>query len=767
MLETNIRIVQPGVNLRLNVRRADVISQDQSPELRQRACNALRKKHGLAAVPCPGRNALFVLSSSPVPTLVLEEDDWRLEVRDSEQTKELRFANYADRDLLAQLLERCLISQVERRTQCWAMDGYRTWYQPEPFITSNGVAAWRRYEIAGVAIDDVGVGLVIDIGTAFFTVPSVADFFRNDLPEKERRRLQAEFDRLGARQQGQKGTLIYDLGKSKHKCYFDSYVPGLMASTPIGMRVQGQDYPHLKDYYRQKHGIVVNENGTVAKVSFAGIDRPQPVLAEFLRLRVMNEFVPDSLKQVDKIEPAERSTLIEEFWELLGNAPLGKTLPGLKEGFWRPPNDKIIRAKFHDLVFGGGNTLPAPRTRSVEEIRDYYYKRLSYLDKYGCYQVPPTIDRVLHVAIPREIGEEVGNQLAEAVTDCLSRWTRKEISPELLMYDTLSEAIARLRRESRPGVVLFVFENEEPTTYFDLSLELKEWRIKRITRAELARLASRFQFACDESAPGKVAVARYPKGWDSFVEMNALDVLQQMDCVPYVPAGPLHHEARLAIDVGHDRRHFALSLMICRPGAASHQFRLDTKVLIKSDPKHEAINDVVLCDEIVKLCERAMRAGFKNISSMLVVRDGRECGREMNGIRCSQAKLAQNGFLTRGASVDVIDLHKSSTKKVRLWDRSKTGQVRHVLEGDGVLLNQQTVVLANTGAATLHQGTSDPIMLVDRSGADNLRNIVNDEQASCQLNWSSPSVAQRLPLEIKRTDDELKNRSAQEIRRIR
>ena len=38
--------------------------------------------------------------------------------------------------------------------------------------------------------------------------------------------------------------------------------------------------------------------------------------------------------------------------------------------------------------------------------------------------------------------------------------------------------------------------------------------------------------------------------------------------------------------------------------------------------------------------------------------------------------------------------------------------------------------------------------------------------ASTHLNFSNPNVAQRLPLELKRTDDELRSRDSQEIRRI-
>jgi hypothetical protein len=239
-----------------------------------------------------------------------------------------------------------------------------------------------------------------------------------------------------------------------------------------------------------------------------------------------------------------------------------------------------------------------------------------------------------------------------------------------------------------------------------------------------------------------------------------------MDCVPWTLANAPHYEARLAIDVGKDRRHFALSLLICRPNSAK-PFWLDTVVVEKADPKKETINKTHLRDEIIRLCQRAKQAGFGGLTSMLVPRDGHERGCEMDGIDEACKKLPDIGFLSEGARVDVIDFHKRSVKGIRLWDCSPEGKARHAIEGQGVLINDRTVVLVNTGAATLHQGTAEPVMLEARSGGVDMVAVPTDEHAACQLNYSSPGVAQRLPLELKRTDEELKNRAAQEIRRIK
>lgn len=766
MIETNIRIVEPGADLRLEVRCAEIVTHDSSPDLLQRACGALQKRNGLAAVINTDKSSLLVAAREPVPKVVVQADDWRLEIKDAGTTRVLSFNKAREAQLLTQLLERCLLVQLERRTRLWTLDSFRNWYLPEPFQLAVGIAAHRRFEVSSFPIEDTGVGLIVDVGTAFFTEQTIADFFRDDLSREEAARMQRRFELLSERQQGQKGTLVYDFSKGKHKCYFDSFPHGLTAATVNGMRIQGQSYASLQEYYKQKHGLDVDPDAPVARVSFRGINRPQAVLASALRLRVMNSALPDALKQADKIDPRTRRDFVEMFWRRLGDTPLGQGLPKLVPKLWCPPRGRAVQLKGPSLVFAGGKTVAAPRNGHLGEYRAYYRERLTLLNQAGCFRVPPAVTRVIHVAVPRAVDEKVAAQLAEDIAARLSNLLRKEISPELVLYSNLDEVFTRLRREGQPRVVLFVFDNEDPATYFTLSYELKEWRIKRITLANIRKLAAQFEFARNANNSRGITVTQMPRGWDAFIEMNALDVLQQMDCVPWSLATTPNYEAQLAIDVGADRRYFALSLLICRPGT-NDPFRLDTAVPIKSDHKRETINEVILCDEIVKLCQRAVRNGFDPIKSMLILRDGHECGREMDAVGDAQSKLASIGFLAQSALVHTVDFKKVSIKGVRFWELTGQGEIRHALEGTALLLDKRTVVLVNTGAATLHQGTAEPLMLVARGDGIDMLGVASDVHAFCNLNWASPKVAQRLPLALKRTDDELKNRAAQEVRRIK
>ncbi|MFQ5884726.1 MAG: hypothetical protein ACE5IO_06465 [Thermoplasmata archaeon] len=598
-----------------------------------------------------------------------------------------------------------------------------------------------------IPIQGIGLGVITHVGTAFFTKLTVADYFLGDSSAQER------FELLSQRQKGAKGTLLYDLGASKHKCYFEEFLPNETCGIIGPIVVHGTTYDSLFEYYAQKHRQAsVKRDAAVAMVSFGKLGR-KPVAANRLYLRVTNEALPRALKQVDKIRPSERNELIRGFWNRLGGRPLGK---GIRSGLWHPEENRTELMTLPSLSFADNRTLAPPEETSLKAYKGHYYARRDLLNEVGCLDVPPAVKRQVYFALPSRASEEMGEKFAVDVTKRISGWVGRDIAYEVVPYSTVEEAYSNLGEAStdsygnpRPGMVVFVFEDEDPATYFDLSYNLKRWRVKRVTYDQLER---HFHMQ--------------GRRWYSFVEMNTLDVLQQLDCVPWSIAEPLNYEAQLVIDVGAGRRYVALSLLICRDEQHKPTFLIDTIAWQKSDSKQETINEVILRDKIIKLFERVKRRRFDPLSSMLVLRDGRKCGREFKGIRAAQEKLVTLGFLNEDTQVDVVDLHKRSMKGVRIWERDG-GQVTNPLEGTAIFLDRKTVVLANTGSATLHQGTARPLMLVANDDSTDMLAVASDVFATAQLNWSSPRVAQRLPLPSKRTDDELRERAAQEIRRIR
>ena len=765
-VETNIRIVQPGTKLCLKVRICRVESLDLSLAGLWKVCGRLRRRYGTPAVPGPSRGILLVLADHPIGTKDVSTREGFARVQDTGNGRSLRFSHARDARLLAGLIEQKLLLTLERKTDLWTLDSARLFYEPKPFRVREGVAAYRRYRITALPIEGIGVGIAIDVETAFFTEHSVAWFFDDSIPEEQRRLRRQRFDRLSTRQRGMKGTLMYDRGGQRGKCYFNDFLDGVVCSSPATRRsFDGESYSSLCDYYQRRYpDLNVPKEASVAMVSFPGLDNV-PVAAELLYLRVMNDALPHQMRGTVSIKPELRARLISKFWKQLGPHPLGKGHARVSPRFWQPPHDRVRSFQPPTLVFGQGQRLPAPQANSEKARAAHLQQRLQMLDRHGCFYVPPTLPRTINVCVPEAASEEAARRFADALTQRLSRWTRRPISSRLRWYSHLDTELSKLRAE-QPAMVVFVLDGRDPADYFFVAYELSQARIKRI---QLRTLSNTFEQLClaEEGGLERKEQKRVRRRWSQFITLSALDVLEQLGCVPFANAEPFDHEATLAIDVGADRRHFALSLLVSRPGQNDkEEVRLTTDTYHKTDAKHETINAALLAEEIVRLVSDAGYYQQKPLGSLLVLRDGRECGSELEGIRSAQEQLVQNGLLRSDGCVDVVDFHKKTLKGVRLWLRTASGAVGSAIEGTAVQISDELVVLACTGAPTLPKGTASPVLIEARSVSSNIWAAASTVHGGAHLNWSSPGVAQRLPLVMKQADAALQNKMAQEVRRF-
>ncbi len=705
MLETNMRVVGRGPVLLLAVRIAQVDGTDTSPELLQKLCGRLRQRHGVAAVPDPRNPArLIVATKRSIEPLRLADDSWELEVTDTGASEELLTPTDAlGRAVLPQLIERAFLATIARSSRLRMYGSPRIWYEPQPFRLDAGIAAYRRYEISALLVDEVGIVIAVDIGTAFFTSDTLADFFDPLLSAEERRAREQHLNRLLGRQQGQKGTLQYDTGDTLSSCYFVQAPAGVTCGTTPKIRLNGTTYASLAGYYRAKHPAFGDTDDLVAmQVSFPNLDRPQWVVANRVRARIMNEHLPQNLAQVDKLDPGERRALITHFFDAL--------------------------------------------------------------NRYGVYAMPAGADPMLYCAYPAQLNQEAVETLVEDMTAQLMLWTKRQFTVEPIAYTSVTQAIDQLRQHPRGGVVFVL--NDEPVAYHDVAFQLDGWRIKRITEETLCqKFRERTQGIWDHKLRQR-SVEKGQRAWAQFVTMCTLDLLQQMDGVPYRidQAGP--YEAQLTIDVGHDRRFFALSLLVARDAARTPSFCITTRVQAKLDHQHEMINPAILQDELVKLVQATLGAQPDPLRALLVMRDGRTVGQEYEAIIAAAERLRNLDLLTVEAVVDIVDIHKESQTPLRLWEIDAAGRAHNPLEGTVVQLNRHMLAITTTGQATLHQGTAEPLLLVSEKGDDCLQAAAEAVCATTHLNWSSPMMSQRLPLPLKRTDEELRAREAQEIRRL-
>jgi hypothetical protein len=768
MLETNLRIAEGGTALRVPIRYATVEIAHVTREQIERACNILSYRHQLAARPFPGReNELVVLSDGPLRGLTVEDENATMTIEDvGKGACELSIGDGITETVVPALLERALLAHLPSSTNLWRLDSPRKWLERDPFVREEGIEAYRRYEISSLWVEGVGVGIGVDISTAFLGSNTLGYYFANGLSTGENKRRQEVFGRLTSRQKGQKGTLIYQVGTTASVCYFEKGNIGQTCGRTPEIKVKGRNYRSLYDYYAECHPEAkVKEDEPAVLVSFRGFEQPVWVAARLLRVRVMNDSVPDSLASVDKIAPSIRVPMIERFWATLGETPFGKAPFRLLAGFWRPAPERILTISLPELEFADGQLLAPPPRVGAAAYKQHYRQRGEMLDSAGVFHVPPATNRTIHCAYPSIVSAEAATQLAGDVARAISKWTRVPFSTNLVPYNALTDATARLRSTAPAGTVLFVLD-ENPAAYYDSAFQLAGWRVKRVTKASLTKHYQYLREGAWDKKRQEMDLRRGWLKWDHYVQMNALDVLTQMDGIPFRIPSIGKFEAELAIDVGFDRRYIAISLLIARAKTMNPSFRIVTEVHAKIDYKLETINPMILADMILQIFGKVLRGKFDPLRSLLVTRDGEYRGEERRGVYQALMRLKGKGFLTPDASTSLAELHKTSQKSIRLWERLPDTTASNPLECQAVMLSPNLAVLATTGEATLHQGTAEPMMISCDGPGDLLPRIVEATAVGAQLNWGSPGVAQRLPIVFKRTDEELDIRFAQEIRRI-
>jgi hypothetical protein len=753
-IETNLKVIKGGTNLQLSTKIITLIGEKFDINDIQKVCSHLSHKYRIAATP---------YSIEPKAQLLINERDdiekinvnlkkgmlsFKVIFEDKNELLRLDFKNVDHRHLLADLYKRALIIKLNESKRYWTFDTSRIFYEKKPFIIGgtdrsykvDDISAFRRYEISEVILDN-GIAISVDVGTAFFTNKTVDYYFKNN--EQER------FNKLTNRQLEQKGTLLYKSPTGYSKCYFIKYDETLTCGATNSFTSEGIEYKNLFDYYKQRNKqYQVTKGDNIAFVNFPGLQGDLPVAANKLFIRVMNDMLPNSLSQSDKISPDERDKLLNNFWQKIGKLPFGEKYLGLDfAGRNYRPYGKTGELEIPDLIFGARNTLLMPKNRSIQSYKENFKDRKKFLLNYGCFFNPLTITRDIYFVYPDTIESTIIEDFSNDICDISSQLVNTQIEPIIEKYSDLKDMVNSLNRE-KPSMVVFIFDKFEPAAYFTISHELKNWNIKRATSYELKR-------------KHKIKKEK-PNFWNSYIELNTFDILQQLGCVLWT-CPPLHYDIYLAVDVSDKFTHFCFSLFM-------YNNRMD-KPIIKTDTytktnRKEKINQTILENKLNSLFEEWSNELIQSSpKKMLIIRDGKVCEGELMGITNTIKNQISKRNLPIDFDFDIIEYHKTSLKGIRLWQ--KNGLVTNVLEGTYFIINKNNALLVPTGAATLRQGTAHPILIKIVKSNTNFKIILQDIFSLSQLNFSSPSVAQSFCFPIKRADEQLKDRKIQEVERIK
>jgi hypothetical protein len=760
IVETNIRLVSARKGV-LSVRRIQLESNDRCVDLQQKVCTRLRDD-GVPSTPSPWDQRELVV---PLNVTNIREqaqgEGWHARLVVSAFEGTLHLNKQPEQAAAAELVQRAIICELERSGQFWWLsESSRLWYTDTPVASEEDVILLPRLSISTASLGEDRLGIAFDGGHMVCTAQTVADFLRD-------RQSRKRFEEFRRREDGRRGTLIYDTGQPRRsKCYFNAFADDMTCETTGVIVVRGKQYKSLLEYYQRTNSqLTVFGTDKVARVSFEWGERPVLVAAKLLRLRLRLDphLMPPRLRRLS-MSPTSRQGFADSHWTTNTQKAVERIGVVTSPHLWQPNAEETIQIAPPTLLFGNGQSLKPPRAESVQEYRRYYHDREQYLRDYGVYRFNPAASREVVVVVPRAGGnwsQELQDAFIDGVRSDLEALAKQNFKIRIESADNVRD-IPRLLQSRVPGNCLVVFDDREldGAAYYLLSQELRDWTLKRVTRWRLARTFGRLRSA--RSHQDRIDAER---SWRDMLFHTVIDMLDQMGTIPY-RVQDWDYEACLAIDVSEDRRFCALSFLICRD-AASYPGRDGLwrylECWTKPDTRRETIETVQLADKIAKIPDGLHGLRIAPLKSLLVLRDGHECGEEAKAVDSALDHWKKLDILAQAASVDVVDYHKRTVKDLRMW-RIANHEATNVLEGRAVLLDSHSALLCSSGAASLGKNaTADPILLIGRDQS-NIRRAASGVFALAQHNWLSPKKAYRDAQPVRDADHELTRRMAMEVR---
>lgn len=764
-MQTSIKLVEGGKNLTLKVKR--VLLKGESLEVGQiqTVCSEIGKRYKIPAVPYTANHQQEILipEAYNLPTHTISVNEWLITPSGSLDSFILDYRKNTSKQLIADLYKRALL--LTCKEPFWTLDSPRILYERTAFRKIDGIAVVRRFEVSEVLLEE-GLGISVGLTTAFFSINSILEIFNLGGFNL--------IDQITNRQKEQQGTLMYKGPRGYSKCYFEKNGFGKRLVDTPSFKEGGNEYANAYEYYQKKYPqYVVSPDDKAAMVSFPGFNRQVYVPAKNLYPRIFNSELEGELQNIDKIGTDEKKKYLHEnFWKVLGSNPFGKGFSKIENGFFTPPAEKKGIIPLPGIIAGKNVIVPPPTGYNAKAYKDHFRNRKTYLDKYGCFYAPVTLSgSKVYFAFPDTIPVEVQERYVNDIIAYLKKLLRNEIELETIIlpaYKSYLQATVSLKNDHEHGMVVFVFDDTNPATYSLIDFELRgDWNIKRATSYELLKkynILKKFS----QSLHQDDRYDKAKKDWDSYIEMTVLGILQKMNCIPFTVQSDLfNYDMQIVIDVSEDFSHFCVSgLMYTREMTFP---LLPCQTERKTDEKKETINPQLLKDEIKKMLTGLKKQILRyDTKKYLFARDGKDCGEEFNAVIDAFKELQDEGVLPGDATYDFVEYHKTTRKEIRLWEVDDNDTATNVLEGSYYLMRSNIAIMCTTGAGTLsNRVTADPITIINKYTNADIIQVLTDIFYGAQFNFSSPRVAQKHSLPMKRADDELTEKRAQQIKRIK
>lgn len=162
-------------------------------------------------------------------------------------------------------------------------------------------------------------------------------------------------------------------------------------------------------------------------------------------------------------------------------------------------------------------------------------------------------------------------------------------------------------------------------------------------------------------------------------------------------------------------------------------------------------------EDLIRKERRFLKARPKQI---VIHRDGRAWPAEVEGVRVACECLAQDGLIDEGWQLTVLEIAKSSTAPMRMFQVRPPRDGRNIvvenpLVGSWIGIGSEEGFVCTTGRPFRIPGTANPLHVKRVHGAMSIKNCLEDVFALSCLTWGRPEGVMRLPISIKLCDRSL------------
>ena len=520
--------------------------------------------------------------------------------------------------------------------------------------------------------------------------------------------------------------------------------------------------PHTKEL------IELNDNGSVL-IYPSGKDEPRGAPSSLCyQTFETNDPRIKRLHQSTILSPNTRFDGIMKFMNIIKHdLRFGETKVSIAQFPIQIPKKQFI---VPDLEFGHNTILSVRGTKGAKysSLNELGQARLNALfnNNIGPYVVKP-LDKQ-YLIWPKSVADTYGPVFLQELKDKVNQLYPDEVpyDPELIEYDdsgprkyvTQGRAILQaVESEShQPGLGIVMLHEDENRKHRQedqlASMVMRELRKNQIYVSVIHTTVANQSYELPGNVPkgtyrevGDVKKQRKLEGYLRNVAITK--VLLTNERWPFVLATSLHSDLTIGIDVKH---HTACFSFFGKSGA-------DVRTVIKSSNQKEKLSrDQVKTILFEILQEEYMICGRNVITSIVIHRDGRIFDTEIKGIKAAFRMLQSLGAVANDASLNFIEVSKTSPAPVRLLEVVKKENDRIFVGNPEVgyywMFSSDNAYLCSTGRAFPRNGTVNPLHVKFIEGTMPFEQNLEDLYFLTCLTWTRPEDCTRNPATIKLAD---------------